>query len=251
MDCWCCCCFTLCWNDVLCSSCDSAEELTCLDWLLCCLCLRPCCRKKIDKGGEDGKSKRKSKGPQYVETLFAVHVKNPKIVKEFLDGGGEPNSVPLFFDQQSLCMYRTCCCPCYVNGMVGEALGPLDPKDSDAFLCGNEEKGTADLAGGNRTLLHWAAFWQSEDSIKLLLAAGANINAKSIKGAKPLDVAQFVDAPLRIRTLLGEKNDALMMIDGLEYKGVDRNSTDTGGVRNSVDGRQSNVGSPDMVEMGR
>lgn len=126
-------------------------------------------------------------------------------------------------DRSAKVAYWTLCFPRAATGDFG--YGPDDPLDFDVKWMGAEGVGSAGLCGGGRTLLHWAARFEAEESIKVLLAAGADLNAKSTKGKKPLDVAEFYEAKLAVRMLLGAKPELTMFVDAGVYNSGDVGTT--------------------------
>jgi hypothetical protein len=56
-----------------------------------------------------------------------------------------------------------------------------------------------------QTLLHWAVFYGAVESVALLVAAGADIHKKDLKGKTPLDLAIQQKACKEIIELVSEK----------------------------------------------
>ena len=134
--------------------------------------------------------------------MYAVDVAHPERIQRFLEMGGHVNDVPLFATPQEEVCFAVCCPLRYKFGDVGQREGPLDPVDFDEKWCGADEIGTAGYAGGNRTLLHWAAYFKNPESVKLLIKSGADTLALSVKGKTPLDIAMYVGAPVEVLAML-------------------------------------------------
>ena len=134
--------------------------------------------------------------------LYAMHVDKPHKLGKFLAEGGDVNDVPVFLNVQDEVSYSVFCFPWYLRGDYGQAQGPRDPTDFDQLLCGAEEMGTRAFAGGQRTLLHWAAYFHNVESVKMLIKSGADTTARSSNGYTPLDIAKFVGAPKEILAML-------------------------------------------------
>jgi len=134
----------------------------------------------------------------------AMIVKSKERLTAYLAAGGDPNAVPYFLDAINKCAWYTFCFGRAMGGDFGQAVGPWDPVDVDERLCGTDEPGSATYAGGNRTLLHWAATFDEKDAVSLLLKHGADPLARSLKGKTPLDAARCFSASEPVLRMLSE-----------------------------------------------
>ena len=174
--------------------------------------------------------------------LYAKEVASESAVRWYLDNGGDVDAVPDFYDVQNRCCFAVCCFGRYVAGDYGQSEGPYDAKDIDYKCWGNDEDvGLAGLCGGNRTLLHWAAAFDKPVIVGLLIERGASLQAKSVKGLTPFDVAVQCLAGDETRRLLagvpverviqgGEPTPLTVPVATVAASGAKAGTSGTGGV---------------------
>ena len=116
-----------------------------------------------------------------VDLLTAIDKENISVIKQHIDAGTNLNDYPI------------------PKGLPFEGAEPL----TLAVLKGNAEIVQLLLDNGadieikaknkdEATPLHWAAFFQQEEMVSLLIEFGANVNSLDANGLTPIDSATYV-----------------------------------------------------------